>query len=98
MWRAVFPALFLALALGACTQFPELDDTIDPAAEAADYPRLIPLEPMLAEARAAPARNAETEAALEARAAALRARAARLRGEVVDAETQARMRRGVPQG
>lgn len=94
MWRAGLTVLVLA----ACTQFPQLDETIDPATEAADYPELVPLEPILADAAVAPERHAETEAALSARAAALRSRAAQLQSGVVDDETQARMRRGVPQG
>ena len=94
MWRAGI----LALALAACTQFPELDRTIGPEAEAADYPALIPLEPVLARVEGAPERNAETEAEVQARAEALRARAEALRGGVVDSETQERMRQGVPQG
>ena len=95
MWRA---GLIFFLALGACTQFPELDETVGPEAEAADYPALVPLEPILAEAAAAPERNAQTEDALEARTAALRARAAGLRQGVVDDETQERMKRGVAGG
>lgn len=94
MWRAGL----LLLVLAACTQFPQLDETVDPATEAADFPELVPLEPILAEVAVQPDRAAETEATLAARAAALRARAARLRSGVVDADTQARMRSGVPRG
>jgi hypothetical protein len=88
----------IGLALAGCTQFPELDRTITPEVEAADYPALIPLEPVLAGTTIAPDRGADTEEAVQARAAALRARADRLRGGVVDGETQARMKRGVPRG
>lgn len=94
MWRAGL----LALALGACTQFPQLDETVEASAEAADYPKLIPLDPILADVDPDPEEDERTRAALRARAAALRARAAQLQGGVVDADTQARMRRGVPQG
>ncbi len=94
MWRAAFPALVLA----ACTQFPQLDETIDPSAEAADFPELVPLEPILAGLEVDPDRHQRTEDALTARADALRARAARLQQDVVDADTRDRMRRGVPQG
>ncbi len=83
MWRAAF----MVLALSACTQFPQLDETIEPPAEAADFPELVPLEPILADLAAAPERMAQTEAGLEARAAALRAKAARLRGGMINGET-----------
>ena len=41
--------IFLAISVGlsACTQFPELDRTISAEVEAADYPALVPLEPLL---------------------------------------------------
>lgn len=91
MWRAGL----LSLALAACTQFPELEDTIGPEAEAADYPGFIPLGPVLAEAAAAPSRQDETEDTVAERAESLKARAEALRGGVVDDETQARMQRGV---
>ena len=94
MWRAGL--VFLALA--GCTQFPELDRTIGDEAEAADYPELIPLEPVLSRLDDPAEGNAQTEEALQARVAALRARAARLSGTVVDGQTQARMQRGVPRG
>lgn len=43
--------LMIAIAgLGACAEFPQLDDRIDAAALAADYPTLQPLDPLLAKA------------------------------------------------
>jgi len=71
--RAATLALFLALA--ACSQFPELDGTIPADLENADYPDLVPLEPLLARAAPVIADPVETTEALDARAAALRARA-----------------------
>lgn len=94
MWRA---SVFV-WALAACSPFPELDETIDAATEAADFPELVPLEPILAEAAAGSNRDPQTKSNLDARAAALRSRAARLRTSVVDEESKARMQRGVPQG
>lgn len=68
-------ALALFLALGACSGFPELEGTIPADVENADYPDLVPLEPLLARAAPAVADPVETSAALDARVAALRARA-----------------------
>ncbi len=97
MWRSGL----LALVLAGCTQFPELDRTIEPGAEAADFPDLVPLEPILA-AQASPEKRSqqaqetrEAEETVAARQEALRARADTLRGGVIDPETQDRMRRGV---
>lgn len=93
MARAILPAL-MALALTACTQFPELDSTITPALEAADYPALVPVDPLLAQATAGRADPQQTEAALLARVARLRARAARLRGSVLSGRERQRLRDG----
>ncbi len=52
--RAAFLVLpFALLTLGACTQFPALDRTITLALENAEYPALVPLDPLLATATAA---------------------------------------------
>ncbi|WP_296761739.1 hypothetical protein [Sediminimonas sp.] len=70
----------LAAAPAGCARFPALDDTITPEAEAAAYPALVPIEPLLADGPAGADTDArQDEAALMARAAALRARAAELR-------------------
>ncbi|WP_376875080.1 hypothetical protein [Albirhodobacter sp. R86504] len=60
--------LFTALFLAACAQ----DET--------DWPNLLPIEDVLAEA---PAPTTDPSPALESRAAALEARAAALRGNVI---------------
>ncbi|MDQ7071845.1 MAG: hypothetical protein Q9M48_14125 [Rhodobacterales bacterium] len=74
------PFLPLALLIG-CTQFPALDNLVDPALESAAYPVLVPLEPLLRDSQ-----NTEitptTQAELAARVARLKARAARLRATV----------------
>ena len=91
--KALVPFLTV-LVLSACSSFPELDATVPAHMEQADFPRLVPVEPLLAaseEVQITP----ETESGLMARANALRARAARLRGPIVDHGTRARMRAGV---
>ncbi len=90
------PALLsIALLLSACTQFPALDKTITPALEASDYPALVPIEPLLADATAGQIDAAQTEAALSARVARLRARAASLRGSVLTGRETQRLQNGL---
>jgi len=84
----------LPFALAACTQFPDLDGATSALAEAAEYPALVPLDPLLRQ-RVPPAADVAAPQNLSARAEALRARAARLRGRpVIDGNTRARMARG----
>jgi len=93
------PALWItAIALtatGACTQFPELDRTITPALENADYPALVPMAPILAKAKAGRIDPSQTQIALQGRVALLRARAARLRGSVLSGRERQRLREGL---
>ncbi|MEZ5714129.1 MAG: hypothetical protein R3D85_02475 [Paracoccaceae bacterium] len=93
MKRAVLPIL-AALTATACAEVPALDGTVPPALERADYPMLVPVEPILAAAGEVQIQP-ETEAGIRARVARLKARAARLRGPIVDGGTRARMRAGV---
>ncbi len=87
----VFIASIL-LALGACTQFPELDDRLSETARRSDYPALVPLEPLLA-ARSAPAdRGPDITGSLQSRVASLNARASRLRRNVLSNAERARLR------
>ncbi|WP_370401087.1 hypothetical protein [Sulfitobacter sp. JB4-11] len=86
---------FLILAVGACTQFPELDRTVTPELATADFPALVPLDPILANAQVAQSANRQTEAVLEARVANLRARAARLRGSVLTGRERQRLAEGL---
>jgi hypothetical protein len=86
--------IFFVVMLAACTPFPDLDDTLDPAVRDAAFPKLIPLEPLFAgvpDTRTTPAVLANVDAQI----AALNARANRLRGPVIRANTRVRMRRGV---
>lgn len=97
MKRAIFP-LVLCAGLGllpACTQFPALDRTITPALKAADYPDLVPLEPVLASASSTGVAPVQATAAIDARVAALRARAARLRGSVLSGAERQRLAKGL---
>lgn len=89
--------VMIAIAgLGACTEFPALDGTIDAAAKSADFPTLQPLEPLLALVDQGSAQiNPANVTSFAGRINTLRARASRLRGPVIDATTRAKMQRGV---
>lgn len=90
MIRAI--TLLLCLTLCACTQFPELDGTVAPDLKDADFPRLVPLEPLLIASAPVVADPVQTSQALDGRVAALRARAAALQQrDVVDAETERKL-------
>ena len=84
--------VFFCLVLGACAQFPELDGTVAPDLEDADFPSLVPLESLLSTNGRVVDNPAQTTQNLEARIAGLRARAAALhRRDIVDASTEARL-------
>lgn len=85
--------LLLCLTLGACVEFPQLDDRVAEADRTAPFPDIIPLSQILTQAEAQVAPPAPRD--LGARIADLNARADRLRGTVVDAATRARMRAGI---
>lgn len=84
-------ALLLCLALSGCTQFPQLDAVVSASAKSAAYPRLQPLDGVLARANASTTDPAALRGDLAARVAALRARAARLRGPIIEPAVRARM-------
>ena len=85
-------AALLCFSLAACTQFPALDDAVSPEVQDADFPALLPLEPLMAGATPVVGDPAETTQTLERRVAALRARARALqRRDIVDPATRARM-------
>lgn len=87
------PCLCLsAILLAGCTQFPQLDDTIPPEAEAAGYPELVPIELLLSDIPPPPPDQAADR--LEARADALRRRAAQLRSEGLTTGELARLGSG----
>ncbi|MCA0271357.1 MAG: hypothetical protein LCH69_04730 [Proteobacteria bacterium] len=73
------PALLLAAiaALSACAPGPAVENASSPAVTAAAYPKLVPLDAVLAAAPPAPA--SDPAATVEARAALLKARAEALR-------------------
>lgn len=85
----------MPLVVAGCTNVPELDAAEPEWIHDADYPALIPLTGDLA---AIPATGEEAErlqSSLQGRQAGLQRRARALQGDVVDAPTRARMRRGV---
>lgn len=85
-------AALLCLTLTACTQFPELEGTVAPDVEAADFPALIPLDPLMATTAPVVSDPVQTTQTLQARVAALRARARTLqRRSIVDPATRARL-------
>jgi len=88
--------LVAAIALAACSQFPELEQDAALGARDAPYPDLVPAETLRAQVGDAKI-TAESRTALEARIDRLRRRAARLKGTIVDGGTRARMSQGVRQ-
>lgn len=86
------PAL---IALAGCTQFPEVNASVSDEMATRPYPKLVPIDTLRARIDGATLTPATTDA-VEGRAEALRSRAARLkRRQAVDAQTRARMERGV---
>ncbi|KIN64501.1 hypothetical protein Z946_3393 [Sulfitobacter noctilucicola] len=83
------------LGMGACTQFPDLDSTQTAEIDAAAYPALVPLEPLLAQAQTTGPDPVQTQGALDARLSALRARANGLRGTVLTNAEKERLRAGL---
>lgn len=84
------------IALSACTQFPELDATIPPQAQAADFPALVPLEPLLASRSAIVGNPAEVSQSLTGRVNALKSRARALQQRaIVDRPTRARLQQAM---
>ena len=85
----------LTLLCAGCTEFPQLDRTITPEMERADYPDLVPLAPLLASATGGRVNQAAAEAELTARVARLRARAARLQESVLTGRERQRLEQGL---
>ncbi|WP_299691089.1 hypothetical protein [uncultured Tateyamaria sp.] len=91
--RLILP---LTLIVAGCTQFPDLDATVPPAAVNAPFPTLVPLEPLLAANAAVVSDPEATTQSLQARVAALRNRARLLQVRpVIDTGTRARLRRAL---
>lgn len=82
--------LLSGIALAACTQFPELDQSVSAEARNGAFPALVPVEVLLADAPQQQASDTTTTS-LEARAAALRSRAARLKGTVLNSSARERL-------
>lgn len=76
--------------LSACVTVPDLDTEISAAAQAAPYPDLVALGPILAQAGQV---TPPDSAGMDARIAALQARAAALRGPVIEPAVRAGMLR-----
>lgn len=90
MWRI---AIFAALAVNACTEFPGVDDALTEGDPLDEAPPLLPFEELLAADD--PRVEEDDDEALIARADALRDRADGLRDPVIDDATRARMEDGV---
>lgn len=88
--RITLPLLVLLMA--ACSQqLPNTRDTISPAALNAPYPKLVPLDGLLAKAEAGTSIVADTTS-LEGRVARLKARASALKGRsIVDGATRLKL-------
>ncbi len=90
--RVIAPALLLA----GCAQIPQLDGTVPPELENADYPALVPIETLLIPLPDPQEHSADMRQQLENRRDALQERARRLKGAgLVDEETEQRMRDGI---
>lgn len=85
----------IALALTGCTQFPDLDHTQSDALKAAEYPALVPIEPLLARANAPGPDPVQTQENLDSRLAGLRARANAMRGTVLSNAEKRRLETGL---
>lgn len=94
MTRSLAFLTLFALATG-CTQFPELDSTQTAELDAAAYPDLVPIEPILARAEAPGADPVAEEENVQRRLGGLRARADRLRGSVLSADEKRRLEEGL---
>lgn len=88
-------SLLAGLVLASCTQIPSVKAF--PPYAAAEPPRLLPLDDLLAKAEA-PLATEERGADLNSRAARLKARAALMRGPVLQPSTRARLADAVEAG
>jgi hypothetical protein len=87
--------LVICLSTVACTDVPELGGRVDPDLRDAPFPKLLPIDAVLAQSPAPMAEAEEIQAGLSSRIARLQARAAALRGPVVDPTTKRRMAQGI---
>lgn len=89
-------AICLLPVLAACTQVPELDDKVSSQLKNADYPELIPIDPVLGPPVAPQDEAQEVTQQLEARRDSLKQRAAALQRPVVDEDERDRLDETVP--
>lgn len=94
MLRQTAAFAILVTVMVGCSDFPELDAAVTPAARQAGYPSLIPINQLIDGAQDVQI-TPQTVANLQGRVSGLQARAARLRGPVIDAATRARMRAAI---
>ncbi|UYV38628.1 hypothetical protein N4R57_06145 [Rhodobacteraceae bacterium D3-12] len=92
--RSVSAMAIVLCGLAGCTDFPDLGDAVAPGLDSAAFPKLVPVEPLLAQTEEVQI-TPQSMAGIDGRIARLKARAARLRGRVVDTGTRARMQDGV---
>ncbi len=89
MLRLSLAFTFVAL-LGACSDFPQLDDAVSPAAKNAPYPSLVPIDQALTNAQDVQI-TADSVSTLQARLNGLKTRATRAKRPVIDTETRKRL-------
>ena len=89
MLRLTFSLVFSAL-LGACSDFPQLDDAVSPAAKTTPYPSLVPMDQALVNAQDVQITD-ESVSTLKGRINGLKRRATRAKGPVIDNETRKRL-------
>lgn len=90
----LFPVL-VSLAVAGCTQFPDLDHTQTDALYDADYPALVPIEPILAGITPPGDLPQQTRDDITTRLSALRGRADSLRGDVLRPDERRRLEEGL---
>ncbi|MCX7559276.1 hypothetical protein OS190_06815 [Sulfitobacter sp. F26204] len=95
MMRTTFLCTLLALPPAGCTQFPELEHTQNGPVAQAEYPALVPLDPLLARAATPGADPAGEQAELFRRIAGLRQRADMMRGSVLTGPEKQRLQQGL---
>ncbi len=95
--RSVIMCIATGCALTGCTNIPELDATVPPSLQQADYPALVPIETLLTPLPPVKDNAEDVQSDLENRRDALQDRARRLNAQIVDDESRARMQAGVPQ-
>ncbi|AXX98347.1 hypothetical protein [Profundibacter amoris] len=89
MLRLSLAFTFVAL-LGACSDFPQLDDAVSPAAKIAPYPSLIPIDQALTNAQDVQITD-ESVSTLKGRMNGLKNRTTRAKRPVIDTETRKRL-------